>query len=107
MTKHLTTLTTEGEVSRTLHIDAGWDRPCGHFYLNVEDLAAPEGERLVYASIYDPALFAAGRGSFFGGLTLEELTSKAQALGLTLPPAMVDAMNEDARLDRGNAVTIW
>lgn len=108
MTKHFFTHPGNEQEPRTLNVDAGYDRPCGHFYLNVEDgQAQDEDEEQVYISMYDPKLFTRERGAFMGGLTLDELKAKFTELHITPPAGLLEVLNEDARLGRGNAVRHW
>ncbi len=90
-------------------VDAGWDRPLGYHYLNVErlDVDREAEERLVYASLYDAALFDQGRGRLRGGMTVEELEAKLESLQVTVPPGFLEALREDQRLNVGNAMREW
>lgn len=90
-------------------VDAGWDRPLGYHYLNVErlDVGMESEERLVYASLYDPELFGRERGQLRGGMSVAEVEAKLAALGVVVPAGMVEALREDQRLNVGNAVREW
>jgi len=91
---------------QNLSVDCGWDRPCQHFYLNVERTDAPNDEEPIYISMYDARLFNRP-GPFLGGLMLDELRERLEELCITPPTGLIDALNEDQRVNRGNAVTTW
>ncbi|AXH01181.1 hypothetical protein DVJ83_18065 (plasmid) [Deinococcus wulumuqiensis] len=57
--------------------------------------------------MYDRTLYDSSRGHFYAGLTRDELEAKLTEYGITPPPGMLDAINEDARLNRGNTLTTW
>lgn len=88
-------------------VDLGWDRPCGHFYLNITDPTQPEDEDQVYISLYDNTLYDRARGPFMAGLTLDELQRKLEAFDIPLPDGLLEHLQEDQRLNRGNDRTPW
>ena len=106
MTKHLFTVTTP--TGETRHIDTGYDRMCGHFFLQVEDPRRPEGEELLYTTSYDPRFLTADRDlQYYGGVTFEELELCCTEQGITPPAGLFEKLLEDERLQLGNVITRW
>lgn len=96
------------QAARTLQVDVGWDRPCQHFYLNIEDAQAPEDqEPLLYAPLYDDRTYGEGRGVLRGGLDVDEVRERLAEFGITPPDGLLEALNNDARLNVGNAGRHW
>ncbi|MPY67979.1 hypothetical protein F8S09_15060 [Deinococcus sp. SDU3-2] len=85
-------------------VDAGWDRPLGHHYLNIEREDASEEDALLYSSLTDRALYNPERGRLMAGLTVEELAAKLTEHGITPPDGFLTALEEDARKNVGNAI---
>lgn len=105
MSKHFFRTEIDGQ---KLLVDAGWDRPLGHHYLNIEREDAPQEEHaLLYSSLYDRTLFAPERGRLMAGLTVEELAAKLTAHGITPPDGFLEALEDDARNNVGNAIRHW
>jgi len=96
---------------RPLHVDVGWDRPLGHFYLNITDPAvpteAPEGAENIYISMDDPSTYPRSRGPLRGGLSLAELQQRLAQFDITLPPGLLDALVSDQATNAGNTITHW
>lgn len=85
-------------------IIAGWDRPLGHFFLDVLDLAQPQEDpqHTVYRTMEDLSLMDPSRGTFWMGLREDELLAKVAELDLCLPDVMLAQLREDARSNAGN-----
>ncbi|MGO3768197.1 hypothetical protein ACT3T8_16050 [Halomonas sp. AOP1-B1-8] len=94
------TQTDDGSMVQVL---AGWDRPLGNFFLVVESLSELEDSEahFIYTNLDDPE----------GGLSQRETfayyNGVLENLGIQLPAAMVEALEEDRELDRGNHVQNW
>ncbi|MDL2342861.1 hypothetical protein QOL99_01730 [Deinococcus sp. MIMF12] len=105
MSKHFFRTHVNGQ---QLLVDAGWDRPLGHHYLNIERENAPEEEdALLYSSLYDRTLFSPERGRLMAGLTTEELAAKLTEHGIRPPDGFLQALEDDARKNVGNAIRHW
>jgi hypothetical protein len=74
----------------------GWDRPLQGFFMVIED-SQNRGE-YIYSNLDDPELIQ------FGGLPpcLDHFLAKLQALGLSVPDVMLNAIELDAALNEGN-----
>lgn len=106
MTKHLFTTTTPSGERR--HIDTGYDRMCGHFFLLVSDPAQTDDDRLIYFTSYDPRFLDRNRkGSAFGGATLDELKTCFEEQGITPPEGLFEKLRDDELFQRGNEITHW
>jgi len=81
---------------------AGWDRPLGHFFLVVEQVAPEDmGEEPLYSNLDDPAGGLAQVDSFayYRGVLA--------SMGIALPAAMVEAIESDKAENVGNRVKDW
>lgn len=106
MTRHLFTATTP--TGETRHVTTGYDRMCGHFFLQVTDPTQPEDDRLVYFTSYDPRFLDRSRkGSALGGATFEELELCFTEQGITPPDGLFKQLLDDETLQRGNEITHW
>lgn len=91
-----------------LSVDVGWDRPCRHFYLNVEAPGLPEAQTQVYVSMYDPRTFGSDRPFHLrGGLSLEEVRAKFEELGISAPEGLLLALESDQARNAGNETRRW
>ncbi|WP_299314796.1 hypothetical protein [uncultured Halomonas sp.] len=84
-----------------VHVLAGWDRPLGYFFLVVER-ETPEGEaEEVYSNLDD------------GGAGLSQVASFAYyrevlaRLGIEVPAAMIEAIEQDKAHGIGNRSEDW
>ncbi|KQR35149.1 hypothetical protein ASF71_16340 [Deinococcus sp. Leaf326] len=106
MTRHMFTMTTPS--GETRNVAAGYDRMCGHFFLQVTDPTLPEDDQLVYFSSYDPRFLDRSRtGAAFGGATFEELEMCLAEQQITLPEGLRERLLEDGELERGNDQKYW
>lgn len=82
---------------------AGWDRPLGYFFLVVENLSKPNEveARFIYSNLDDP------EGGFSQQETFDYYSDVLTRLGVSLPAEMVEALEEDRGLNRGNHVKDW
>jgi len=74
----------------------GWDRPLQGFFMVIED--GQNRGKYIYSNLDDPELIQ------FGGLPpcLDPFLAKLEALGLSVPDVMLDAIELDAALNEGN-----
>ena len=93
MTQHYYPTEHQGKPATIL---MGWDRPLQGFFMVIED-GQNRGE-YIYSNLDDPELIQ------FGGLPpfLDHFITKLQALGLSVPDVMLDAIELDAALNEGN-----
>lgn len=90
-----------------LLVTAGWDRPCGHFFLQVLDPERPGEREVLYDSSLDLALYAGQVGAAFGGLSFAELTGKLRELALPSPAGLLETLAREAEGNVGNHQQRW
>lgn len=90
----------QGEAVRVL---AGWDRPLGHFFLTVayHDAADRDEDGPIYSNLDDPQGGLAHLESF--AYYREVLTE----LGIDVPGAMIEAIEQDMAQGVGNRYEDW
>lgn len=98
MSQHCFTTQLDGQ---PVEIIMGWDRPMQGFFMTIERVHAPRGthdDAPVYCSLRDPDL-AGTRGIT---LSLTHFERKLAALGLQVPPQMLQEICEDGGANAGN-----
>lgn len=85
-----------------VYVLAGWDCPLGHFFLNVEHAnAGDDDEEMIYSNLDDAQGGLAHRESF-------AYYRKVLAdLGIDVPEAMIEAIEQDKIHQVGNRVEDW
>lgn len=86
-----------------VHVLAGWDRPLGHFFLVVSAVnrSADDEDGPIYSNLDDP----------HGGHSQVDDFSYYQGvlsrLGITVPAAMIEAIEQDGVNNTGNRTKDW
>lgn len=82
---------------QSVNILMGWDRPLRGFFMVIE-LTDSKKNGHVYSNLADPELFSCmGMPD-----SLDHFTEKLDALNLTVPQAMIEQIEIDAAMNRGN-----
>ncbi|MHA0044379.1 hypothetical protein [Deinococcus sp. PEB2-63] len=72
-----------------LRLAYGWDAPLEYFYLTVQ-----RGDELLYSNCDDPDAIS---GTYSGGLTLTQLSTRLNEYGVTLGADDLDALSGTVR----------
>lgn len=97
MTQHYYETTCRG---RPVGVVLGWDRPLHGFFMDVEYLDVLPDEEFAYSSLHESSAKAHPR-------SLRPFLGVLHRLDITLPLAMLRAVQMDAEWDRGNGSTDW
>ena len=101
MSQHyIQTINREGKAVRVL---AGWDRPLGHFFLVVDyhDKADRNEEGPLYSNLDDP------QGGHAHGESFAYYQKVLSELRISVPAAMIGAIEQDMAQDVGNRYENW
>ena len=83
-----------------LRVQTGWDRPLQYFYLVIERHDPVLGRTLVYCNLDD-------HQSATGGLTLTQIEARLAERNVPVPAGLMDALQEDQAVNRGNHHVDW
>ncbi len=99
MSQHIIHHQYQGE---TIIITLGWDRPLQGFFMVICALKR-SGQGYLYSNLDDPNLISCN------GLpsSLDYFLKKLAALGLTIPPSMIESVQLDGILNMGNRVVYY
>ncbi|WP_189093820.1 hypothetical protein [Deinococcus ruber] len=110
MSRH-DTVTQVGEHAVTVVM--GYDRMCGHFFLEVRDPALPEDVEAVGANVYDSSyderLYTPDRAgsAAYGGLLRGEMEARLEELCVSVPAPMLEAVLAEEFGGGGQLVRHW
>lgn len=79
----------------------GFDRPLQGFFLVIEPISEVGGDAPVYSNLEDQSLECSHPKSF------EHFSKVLQQHQITIPNGLIDALNDDLKHNRGNAMTFW